>query len=240
MFRARMGVAAQSLGISQAAYEEALKYAKERRQFGKPIYDIPVVSNMLIEMRVLLESNRSLFYSVAKCVDQKEKLEDRIESLKSAGQPFTEENTRLKQLTKLANLLTPVTKYILAESANKISYDALQIHGGTGYMKEFRVERLARDARITNIYEGTSQMQIVAASGGVINDVLEELFNEKEQERIQRRINQACQSSERNPADIFAQFEICYGQKGKQLSGCCRKRPSGNVQFPLHRLPVAR
>ena len=184
MFRARMGVAAQSLGISQAAYEEALKYAKERRQFGKPIYDIPVVSNMLIEMRVLLESNRSLFYSVAKCVDQKEKLEDRIESLKSAGQPFIEENNRLKQLTKLANLLTPVTKYILAESANKISYDALQIHGGTGYMKEFRVERLARDARITNIYEGTSQMQIVAASGGVINDVLEEFFNEKEQKEF--------------------------------------------------------
>jgi alkylation response protein AidB-like acyl-CoA dehydrogenase len=180
MYRARMGVSAQALGISQAAYEEAVKYARERRQFGKAIYDIPVVSNMLIDMRVMLESNRSLFYNTTRCVDEKEKLEDRIERLKAEGRPFAEENARLKQVTKVANLLTPMTKYLLAECANKITYDALQIHGGTGYMKEFRVERLARDARITNIYEGTSQMQIVAASGGVLNDVLSERFTEKE------------------------------------------------------------
>lgn len=180
MYRARMGVSAQALGISQAAYEEAVKYARERRQFGKPIYDIPAVSNMLIDMRVTLESNRSLFYSATQCVDEKEKLEERIERLKAEGQSFAEENARLKQVTKLANLLTPISKYILAESANKITYDALQIHGGTGYMKEFHVEQLARDARITNIYEGTSQMQIVAASGGVIGDVLRDFFAEKE------------------------------------------------------------
>lgn len=180
MYRARMGVSAQALGISQAAYEEALKYARERRQFGKAIADIPVVSNMLIDMRVMLESNRSLFYNAAQCVDEREKLEERVNALKAAGKPFAEENVRLRQVTKVANLLTPMTKFILAESANKITYDALQIHGGTGYMKEFRVERLARDARITNIYEGTSQMQVVAASGGVMNDVLRDLFEEKE------------------------------------------------------------
>jgi alkylation response protein AidB-like acyl-CoA dehydrogenase len=180
MYRARMGVSAQALGISQAAYDEALNYARARRQFGRPIYEIPVVSNMLIEMRVMLESNRSLFYSVAKCVDEKELMEDLVERLKAEKKPFAGENARLKQLTKIANLLTPMTKYILAESANKITYDAIQIHGGTGYMKEFRVERLARDARITNIYEGTSQMQIVAASGGILNDVLGEFFAEKE------------------------------------------------------------
>ncbi len=180
MFRARMGVSAQALGISQAAYEEAFKYAKEREQFGKPIYNIPVVTNMLIDMRVMLESNRSFFYSASKYVDIKEKIEEKIERLKAAGKPFTEENQRLKQITKIANLLTPISKYILSESANKITYDALQIHGGTGYMKEFKVERLARDARITNIYEGTSQLQIVAASGGVINDILSEYFDEKE------------------------------------------------------------
>jgi hypothetical protein len=134
---------------------------------------------MLIDMRVMLESNRSLFYSSTKCVDEKEKLEDLIEKLKAEGKSFAEENARLKQVTKVANLLTPMTKYLLAESANKITYDALQIHGGTGYMREFHVEQLARDARITNIYEGTSQMQIVAASGGVINDVLGETFVEK-------------------------------------------------------------
>jgi len=180
MYRARMGVSAQALGISQAAYEEALKYARERRQFGKAIYDIPVVSNMLIDMRVMLESNRSLFYSSTRIVDEKEALEDLIEKRKAEGKSVSEETTRLKQVLKVANLLTPMTKYVLAESANKITYDALQIHGGTGYMKEFRVERLARDARITNIYEGTSQMQIVAASGGALNDVLGDSFVEKE------------------------------------------------------------
>jgi alkylation response protein AidB-like acyl-CoA dehydrogenase len=180
MYRARMGVSAQALGISQAAYEEALKYAKARVQFGKTIYSIPVVTNMLIDMRVTLEANRALFYSAAQVVDIKEKLEEKIEKLKEEGKPFSEENIRLKKYTKEAGMLTPMTKYILTESANKITYDSLQIHGGTGYMKEFRVERLARDARITNIYEGTSQLQIVAAIGGVVNDIFTERFDDSE------------------------------------------------------------
>jgi alkylation response protein AidB-like acyl-CoA dehydrogenase len=180
MYRARMGVSAQALGISQAAYEEALAYAKDRIQFGKPIYSIPAVSNMLIEMRVALETNRSLFYSAALSVDRKEKLEELVERLKKDGKPFGDQMAELKKATKIANLLTPMTKYILTESANRITYDALQIHGGTGYMQEFRIERLVRDARITNIYEGTSQMQIVAAAGGVVNDVLKEHFDKME------------------------------------------------------------
>jgi len=180
MYRARMGVSAQALGISQAAYEEALKYSKARVQFGKTIYSIPVVTNMLIDMRVTLEANRALFYSTARVVDIKEKLEEKIENLKEEGKPFSEENIRLKRYSRKAGLLTPMTKFILTESANKITFDALQIHGGTGYMKEFRIERLARDARITNIYEGTSQLQIVAAIGGVINDILAEKFDEWE------------------------------------------------------------
>jgi len=179
MFRARMGVSAQALGISQAAYEEALKYAKEREQFGKAIYNIPVVTNMLLDMRVMLESNRSLFYAAAKSVDIKEKSEELIEKLKSEGKSYSEENQKLKQYTKIANLLTPMCKYVLTENSNKITYDSMQIHGGTGYMKEFKVERLSRDARITNIYEGTSQLQIVAAYGGVINDMLADYFDEK-------------------------------------------------------------
>lgn len=179
MFRARMGVSAQALGVSQAAYEEALKYAKEREQFGKPIYDIPVVTNMLMDMRVSLETCRSLFYNAAQCVDLKEKIDEKINKLKAKGEPFTEENKKLKELTKLANFLTPLSKYTITEASNKITYDSLQIHGGTGYMKEFKVERLARDARITNIYEGTSQLQIVAAIGGVINDILKDHFAQK-------------------------------------------------------------
>ncbi len=180
MYRARMGVSAQALGISQAAYGEALAYARDRVQFGKSIYSFPAVSNMLIEMRVTLETNRSLFYSAALSVDRKEKLEAQIEKLKEEGKPFAEQAAELKQATKVANLLTPMTKYVLTESANRITYDALQIHGGTGYMQEFRVERLARDARITNIYEGTSQLQIVAAAGNVVNDILRDHFDKKE------------------------------------------------------------
>jgi alkylation response protein AidB-like acyl-CoA dehydrogenase len=177
---ARLGIAAQALGISQAAYGEALKYAKAREQFGQPIYNIPVVTNMLIDMRVTLESNRSLLYATVKWVDLKDKLEERIEELKAEGKSFEEENSRFRESSKVAALLTPMAKYILTESANQITYDSMQIHGGAGYMKEFHIERLARDARITNIYEGTSQLQIVAATGGVINDILKNYFDNKE------------------------------------------------------------
>jgi hypothetical protein len=180
MYRARMGVSAQALGISQAAYEEALVYAKDRVQFGKAIYTFPAVSNMLIEMRVTLEMNRSLFYRAAQVVDRKEKIEELIEKRKEEGKPVTELVQDLRQVTAMAGLMTPLSKYILTESANKITYDALQIHGGTGYMKEFRVERLARDARITNIYEGTSQLQIVALYGSVINDIMRAEFEKNE------------------------------------------------------------
>jgi len=180
MNSARLGVSAQALGISQAAYEEALKYAREREQFGQPIINIPAVTNMLIEMRVTLETNRSLFYATSKWVDVRNRFEERVEQLKSQEKPFTDEMSRMKNAAKICDLLTPITKYVLSESANKITYDALQIHGGAGYMKDFTIERLARDARITNIYEGTSQMQIVAAIGGVMNDILADHFALKE------------------------------------------------------------
>lgn len=180
MYRARMGVSAQALGIAQAAYEEALKYAREREQFGKAIYDIPAVANMLIDMRVKLEACRTVLYDAARTVDLKERLEHKIEHLKAHGESSVEHSERLKAVIKVAGFMTPYCKYLLTESANQIAYDALQIHGGTGYMKEFKVERLVRDARITNIYEGTSQLQIVASIGGVVTDVLASFFDEHE------------------------------------------------------------
>ncbi len=186
---ARLGVAAQALGIAQAAYEEALKYAKAREQFGKPIYDIPVVTNMLIDMRVALESNRSLLYSTSKWVDKRDTLEELVNRLKAEGKSFAEENARLKEASKIAALLTPMAKFIIAETANKIAYDSMQIHGGAGYMKEFPIERLYRDARITNIYEGTSQMQVVAAIGGVVNDILADYFDKKEQKEYKGNLS---------------------------------------------------
>jgi alkylation response protein AidB-like acyl-CoA dehydrogenase len=180
MYRARMGIAAQALGIAQAAYEEALKYAKERIQFNKPIYEIPAVTNMLIDMRVTLESNRALLYEAARAVDVKEQLEYAIEAGKRAGRSTSDLTARLKEVTRVAGLLTPLSKYILSEASNQIAYDSLQIHGGTGYMREFAIERLARDARITNIYEGTSQLQIVASIGGVVTDAFAEFFETHE------------------------------------------------------------
>jgi alkylation response protein AidB-like acyl-CoA dehydrogenase len=180
MNSARLGVAGQALGISQAAYEEAVKYARERVQFGRPIIHIPAVTNILIDMRVTLETNRSLYYATSKSVDLRNKLEAQIECLKTEGKSWQEQNERLKNVNKMCNLLTPMTKYILTESVNKITYDALQIHGGAGYMKDFTIERLARDARITNIYEGTSQMQVVAATGEVLNDILADYFEQQE------------------------------------------------------------
>ncbi len=176
---ARIGVSAQALGIAQAAYEEALEYAKAREQFGRAIYNIPAVANILIEMRVKLESDRSLMYATSYWVDLRDRLEEKVQRLKEAGKDYSETAARQKHASRIAGLLTPMTKYILTEDANKIAYDSLQIHGGTGYMKEFRIERLVRDARITNIYEGTSQLQIVAAIGGVINDILADHFEEK-------------------------------------------------------------
>jgi len=176
---ARLGISAQAHGISQAAYEEALKYAKAREQFGKSIYNIPVVTNMLLDMRVALESDRTLLYATAKWVDLRNKLEERVAELKKEKKDSSEEMARFKEANRIAALLTPMSKYALTENANKLTYDSLQIHGGTGYMKEFSVERLARDARITNIYEGTSQLQIVAAIGGVINDIFASFFSER-------------------------------------------------------------
>jgi hypothetical protein len=135
---------------------------------------------MLIDMKVNIEADRSLFYSACVWLDKKEALENLSDKLKAEKKTSAEINEKLKEAAKVTNILTPLAKYILSESANKSTYDALQIHGGTGYMHEFGIERLSRDARITNIYEGTSQLQVVAASGGVINDVLAEYFDKWE------------------------------------------------------------
>lgn len=180
MNRARVGIGAQSLGIAQAAYEEALNYAKAREQFGKSIYNLPVITDMLIQMKITIEAYRLLFYQTGSWLDKKECYEKLLEKYKAEKKPLAELNEKYKEASRVITFLTPLTKYLLSEAANKITYDAMQIHGGTGYMKEFAVERLSRDARITNIYEGTSQMQIVAAAGSVVNDIFAEYFNKWE------------------------------------------------------------
>ena len=160
---ARLGVGAQSVGIAQAAYEEAKKYASERKQFGRTIDQFPAIYQMLTLMRIRLEAMRSLLYETARFVDTY-----KAWSFLSEERPLTkEEREDLKVHTRLADIYTPLVKLISSEWCNSIAYDALQIHGGAGFIKDFPVERLYRDARITSIYEGTSQLQVVAAIRGV-------------------------------------------------------------------------
>lgn len=160
---ARLGVGAQSVGIAQAAYEEAVRYASQRKQFGKTIDQFPAVYQMLTLMRIRLEAMRSLLYETARFVDIY-----KAWSFIAGERTLTrEEREDMKTYTRLADIYTPMVKLISSEWCNLIAYDALQIHGGAGFIKDFPVERLYRDARITSIYEGTSQLQVVAAVRGV-------------------------------------------------------------------------
>jgi 3-(methylthio)propanoyl-CoA dehydrogenase len=164
MLAARMAVAAQAQGISEAALKAALKYADEREQFGKPIRSFPQVASILMRMQVGCEASRALLYYVSQIVDLQRGAERR-----GLG---PEE----KKYARLAEALTPIVKYYTTEMANRMAYDAIQIHGGNGFMKEYPVERLYRDARITNIYEGTSQIQIAWAMPRLLRGDLNELF----------------------------------------------------------------
>ncbi|MDR1273307.1 MAG: acyl-CoA dehydrogenase family protein [Odoribacteraceae bacterium] len=160
---ARLGVGAQAVGIAEAAYREGLKYARERFQFGKAIIEFPAVYEMLANMQVKLQGARSILYETSRFVD----IYKTYTHLATERSLEKEEREELKKYQKLADFYTPLLKLFASEYANEIAYDALQIHGGSGYMKDYPIQRLARDARITNIYEGTSQLQVVAAIRGV-------------------------------------------------------------------------
>jgi alkylation response protein AidB-like acyl-CoA dehydrogenase len=162
---ARLGVGAQSVGISEAAYREALKYAHERAQFGKPIIQFPAVYEMLAVIKAKLQSSRALLYETTRFVDVYKAYGFIAEERKLTP----EERTEAKQFQKLADMFTPILKLMSSEYSNQNAYDSLQIHGGSGFMKDYPIERIFRDARITTIYEGTSQLQVVAAQRYVTN-----------------------------------------------------------------------
>jgi len=170
MNSARLGVGAQSVGIAEAAYREAVKYARERTQFGSPIIQFPAVYEMITNMKVLIDAHRALLYETARFVDLTKVYE---ETKKERGLD-KEERMAMKQYGRLANVFTPLIKLMGSEMSNKVAYDALQVHGGTGFMKDFPIERIYRDARITSIYEGTTQLQVVAAIRGVTTGVFSE------------------------------------------------------------------
>lgn len=160
---ARLGIGAQSIGVSESAYREALVYAKEREQFGKSIIKFPAVYEMLAVMKSKLDASRTLLYETSRYVDIYKTYMHIAEERKL--EPA--ERKEMKRYQKLADFFTPLLKGISSEYCNQLAYDAIQIHGGSGFMKDYPVERIYRDARITSIYEGTTQLQVVAAIRGV-------------------------------------------------------------------------
>lgn len=156
---ARLGIMAQAVGLCEAAYQEGYKYAQERRQFGKAILDFPAVYEMVAMMRARTDAVRAMLYETARFVDIYKALDDISRERKLTP----EERQEQKKYAKLADAFTPMGKGMSTEFANQNAYDAIQIHGGSGFMKDYACERLYRDARITNIYEGTTQLQVVAA-----------------------------------------------------------------------------
>lgn len=162
---ARLGIAAQSVGVEQEAYNEALAYAKERAQFGEKIINFPAVYDMLSRMKAKLDAGRSLLYQTARYVDIYKCLEDIARDRKLTP----EERTELKKYTRLADAFTPLAKGMNSEYANQNAYDAISVHGGSGFIMEYKCQRLYRDARIFSIYEGTTQLQVVAAIRYITN-----------------------------------------------------------------------
>lgn len=171
---ARLGIMAQAVGLSEAAYREAYAYALDRKQFGKSIIEFPAIAEIIALMRAKADASRSMLYETARFVDVYKALDDISKERKLTP----EERQEFKKYSKLADAFTPMGKGMTTEYANQNAYDAIQVHGGSGFMKDYACERIYRDARITNIYEGTTQLQVVAAirhvtTGTYLNQIRE-------------------------------------------------------------------
>jgi hypothetical protein len=171
---ARLGIAAQSVGVSEAAYREALAYAQDRKQFGKAIIEFPAVYEMISVMKAKLDASRSLLYETTRFVDLYKNWED----IAKERLLDDEERAEMKAYQKLADAFTPLAKGMSSEYCNQNAYDCVQVHGGSGFMKDYACERIYRDARITSIYEGTTQLQVVAAirhvtTGSYLNKIMD-------------------------------------------------------------------
>jgi alkylation response protein AidB-like acyl-CoA dehydrogenase len=180
---ARIGIAGQSMGIAEAAYRVARDYAASRKQFGVAIEKLPAVRDLLIDMKIALETGRALLYETSRVVDHNIAIEKQLEfnppAEKEKLKPLKEQS---RKFDRLASMLTPMSKYFCSEMANRVAYDSIQVLGGSGFMRDYAVERHARDARITTIYEGTSQLQIVAAVRGVCSGTCEKYLTELSQQ----------------------------------------------------------
>lgn len=176
---ARIGIAAQSVGIAEAAYRVARDYAATRKQFGVVIEKLPAVRDMLIDMKIAIEAGRALLYETSRVVDMEigyvKRLETNPPEDKDQAKQLKNDSRKFK---RYATMLTPMSKYYCSEMCNRVAYDSIQVLGGSGYMRDYACERHARDARITTIYEGTSQLQIVAAVRGVCRGTAEKFMAE--------------------------------------------------------------
>ena len=182
MNAARLGIAAQSTGLCEAAYREALKYAGEREQFGKPIIKFAAVAEMLKNMEAKTLASRAMLYETARFVD----IYKQLTHISHDRSLEAEERQEMKFYNRLADGFTPLAKMFASEYANEVAYDSIQIHGGSGYMKDYACERLYRDARIMNIYEGTTQLQVVAAINHVTKGTyLEQIMRYEAEERTE-------------------------------------------------------
>jgi len=177
---ARLGIAAQSVGLSQEAYNEGLAYARERAQFGQKIIHFPAVYDMLSRMKAKLDAGRSMLYQTARYVDLYKCLED----IQRDRKLTPEERTEMKQYSKLADAFTPIAKGMNSEYASQNAYDAISIHGGSGFIMEYKSQRLYRDARIFSIYEGTTQLQVVAAIRYITNGTYLQMMRDMLQREV--------------------------------------------------------
>lgn len=196
---ARLGIAAQSVGVSEIAYREALAYAKDRRQFGKAIIEFPAVSEILSVMKAKLDASRTLLYECSRFVDMYKVYED----IAKERSLTVEERQEMKYYSRFADACTPLIKGMGSEYCNQNAYDCIQIHGGSGFMKDYACERVYRDARITSIYEGTTQLQVVAAIRHVTTGTYLNLIKTYEAEEV----SAALQPLKDNLAAMTAKYE---------------------------------
>ena len=210
---ARLGIIAQSVGLCEAAVREAYSYALERRQFGKAIIEFPPVYEMLATMRAKTDAARTMLYETCRFVDLYKTLEDIGRERKMTP----DERDEMKRYSRLADAFTPLGKAMSSEYANQNAYDAIQVHGGSGYMKDYKCERLYRDARITNIYEGTTQLQVVAAIRHVTTGTYLQRIKEYEAipvtpelEQLKRVLKQMAEMYEKLVEQVTSQKEEDY------------------------------
>ena len=211
---ARLGIAAQSVGVSELAYREALAYARDRKQFGKAIIEFPAVYEMLSVMKGKLDASRSLLYECARFVDMY-KVYDDIAKERSLT---PDERKEAKYYSRLADALTPLAKGMGSEYCNQNAYDCIQIHGGSGFMKDYACERLYRDARITSIYEGTTQLQVVAAIRHVTTGSYLNLINSYLETEVKPEL-QSIKERIRVLADMYAKAVEQVGKVDDQAYG---------------------